>query len=63
MIEGVAIVQSESRYDFEKMVNEKVSRRNVKDIKFCVNADIHSSMGGGSYSSGETYYAMIIYGE
>lgn len=63
MIDGVVIIQSESRYDFEKMVNEKVHLRNVKDIKFCVNADIHSSMGGGSYSSGETYYAMIMYGE
>ena len=63
MTEGVVIIQSESRHDFEKMVNSKVHLRNVKDIKFCVNADIHSSMCGGSYSSGETYYAMIIYGE
>ena len=62
MIEGVAIVQSESRYDFEKMVNEKVSRRNVKDIKFCVNPKIKSGHAA-SYSNGAEYYAMIIYGE
>ena len=60
MTEEVVIVKSESRYDFEKMVNEKVRRRNVKDIKFCVNPKIKSSYGS-SYSNGEQYYAMVIY--
>lgn len=62
MIEGVEVIQSESRYDFEKMLNEKISRKEVKDIKFCANPKIRQGYSS-SYSNGTEYYAMIIYGE
>lgn len=61
MMASVDIVKSDSSIELGHEVNERIAGKAVKDIKFCVNANIHSSMGGGSYSSGEEYYAMIIY--
>lgn len=61
MIDSVRIVQSNNLFDLENEINEIIGLRNAKDIKFCVNEEIHSSMGGGAYSSGAKYYAMIIF--
>ena len=58
---SVNIVNAGSRLELEEIINRRIANEEVMDIKFCVNADIHSSMGGGSYSSGANYYAMIIY--
>ena len=60
---SVDIVNADSRIELRDEINRRIAGRTVKDIKFCVNADIHSSMGGGSYSSGANYYAMIIYAD
>lgn len=62
MISRVEIIESESNYELQEKINKCISRGNVKDIKFCVNPEIHGSYGS-SYSSGEMYYAMIIYEE
>ena len=58
---SVYIVNANSRLELEELINKRIANEEIMDIKFCVNADIHSSMGGGSYSSGANYYAMIIY--
>lgn len=60
---SVNIVNAGSRLELEEIINRRIANEEVMDIKFCVNADIHSSMGGGSYSSGANYYAMIIYAD
>lgn len=58
---NIKIIKSESKRNFEEEIEETTKDRNVADIKFIVNPTIHSSTFGGSYSSGETYYAMIIF--
>ena len=60
MINSVEIVESDNKWDFKREIDKHISRGNVKDIKFCVNPEIKGSYGS-SYSSGEMYYAMIIY--
>ena len=60
---SVNIVNAGSRLELEDIINRRIANEEVMDIKFCVNADIHSSMGGGSYSNGANYYAMIIYAD
>ena len=60
---SVNIVNAGSRLELEELINMRIANEEIMDIKFCVNADIHSSMGGGSYSSGANYYAMIIYAD
>lgn len=60
---SVDIVNADSRIELRDEINRRIAGKAVMDIKFCVNADIHSSMGGGSYSSGANYYAMIIYAD
>ena len=62
MMSGVRVVQKESRFEFEQELNEIIERRAVKDIKFCVNPKIKGSYGS-SYSSGEEYYALVIFEE
>lgn len=57
---SVEILKSDSMYELQRKINECISRREAKDIKFCVNPKIHSSYTS-SYSSGEYYFAMIIY--
>ena len=58
---SVDIVKSDSSIELRDEINKRIANKEVTDIKFCVNAKIHSPMGGGSYSNGEEYYAMIIY--
>lgn len=58
---NIKIIESESKRNFEEEIEEVTKNRNVTDIKFIVNPAIHSSTFGGSYSSGEKYYAMIIF--
>lgn len=58
---SVDIVKADSSIELRDEINKRIANKEVTDIKFCVNANIHSSMGGGSYSSGANYYAMIIY--
>ena len=58
---NIKIIESESKMDFEEKIEEATKDRNVADIKFIVNPEIHSSTFGGSYSAGEKYYAMIIF--
>ena len=60
MINCVTIISSDNKYDFEKEINERIGRMNVKDIKFCVNPRIKQGYTS-SYSNGAEYYAMIIY--
>ena len=57
----IKIIESESKRNFEEEIEEVTKNKNVADIKFIVNPTIHSSTFGGSYSSGEKYYAMIIF--
>lgn len=57
---SVEMLRSDSMYELQRKINECISKREVKDIKFCVNPKIHSSYTS-SYSSGEYYFAMIIY--
>lgn len=47
----VEIIESDSKYDFEKEINNRMREFIIEDIKFCVD-----SMFGG-----RTYHAMIIY--
>ena len=58
---NIKIIESESKRNFEEEIEEFTKGKNVDDIKFIVNPTIHSSTFGGSYSSGEKYYAMIIF--
>lgn len=58
---NIKIIESESKRNFEEEIEEFTKGKNVADIKFIVNPTIHSSTFGGSYSSGEKYYAMIIF--
>ena len=58
---NIKIIESESKRNFEEEIEEFTQGKNVADIKFIVNPTIHSSTFGGSYSSGEKYYAMIIF--
>lgn len=60
-IDNIEIIEENSKYDFEDSVKEAIRHRAVLDIKFSVTPDIHSTGLGGSYTSGEKYYAMIIY--
>ena len=58
---NVEIIEENNSYDFEREVNRAIEHKNVRDIKFAVTPDIHSTGFGGAYSSGEKYYAMVIY--
>ena len=58
---NIQIIEENSKWDFEKEVKKAIEHRAVIDIKFTVTPDIHSTGFGGSYSSGEKYYAMIIF--
>ena len=58
---SVEIIEENNKWDFEKEVKRAIEHRAVIDIKFAVTPEIHSSTFGGSYSSGEKYYAMIIF--
>ena len=51
MISRVEIIEEEYRYTLEKEINKRLSKGNVKDIKFSVN----------NMRSGWHYCAMIIY--
>lgn len=57
----IKIITEDNKNDFEEEVEYALRRKEVADIKFAVTPNIHSTGLGGSYSSGETYYAMIIY--
>ena len=57
----IKIIKDDDKYDFEEQVNKAIYKKVIQDIKFSVAPDIHSGNFGGSYSAGETYYAMIIY--
>ena len=58
---SVEIIEENNKWDFEKEVKRTIEHRAVIDIKFAVTPEIHSTGIGGSYSSGEKYYAMIIF--
>ena len=58
---SVEIIEENSKYDFERKVNRAIEHKDIRDIKFAVTPEIHSTGIGGSYSSGEKYYAMIIF--
>ena len=58
---SVEIIEENNKYDFEREVNKAIEHKSVRDIKFAVTPDIDSTGFGGSYSSGEKYYAMIIF--
>ena len=58
---SVEIIEENNKWDFEKEVARAIEHRAVIDIKFAVTPEIHSTGMGGSYSSGEKYYAMIIF--
>jgi len=60
MKNSVEIVESDDRYELQNKINRLINGRTVKDIKFCVNPDIHAGFSA-SYSSGANYYAMIIF--
>ncbi len=61
-VNNIEIIEENNKYDFERLVAKAIENRAVADIKFAVTPDIHSSSGfGGSYSAGETYYAMIMF--
>lgn len=53
MISRVEIIEEGYRYTLENEINKRISKGNVKDIKFSVN-----NTGGREY-----YCAMIIYEE
>lgn len=56
MIERVEIITADNFVTFENKINTCIIENlgNVKDIKFCVNADMIPGRG---------YYAMIILGK
>lgn len=56
MIERVEIITADNFVTFENKINTCIIENlgNVRDIKFCVNADMIPRRG---------YYAMIIFGE
>lgn len=58
---NIEIIENDNKWEFEDEVKEALRNRSVIDIKFAVTPDVHSTGFGGSYSSGETYYAMIIF--
>lgn len=58
---NIEIIEDNNKWDFERKVNRATEHKNVVDIKFAVTPDIHSTGFGGAYSSGEKYYAMVIY--
>ena len=62
MITGIDIITTDNIIEFEDEISKRIRMRNVKDIKFCVNPEIKQGYGA-SYSNGEQYYAMVIYGE
>ena len=53
MISRVEIIEEGYRYTLENEINKRLSKGNVKDIKFSVSNRVH----------GEYYCAMIIYEE
>ena len=58
----VKIVEGDSKKDFEFEVAKILERAaEIVNIQFSVTPNIHSNMSGGAYSSGETYYALLIY--
>lgn len=61
MIERVEIITADNFVTFENKINTCIIENlgNVRDIKFCVNADMIP--GRGYYGRG--YYAMIILGK
>lgn len=58
---SVEIIEENNKWNFKKEVKRAIEHRAVIDIKFAVTPEIHSTGFGGSYSSGEKYYAMIIF--
>lgn len=58
---NIEIIENDSKWDFEREVSKAIEGRSVLDIKFAVTPNIHSGSFAGAYSSGETYYAMIIF--
>ena len=56
---SVEIIEENNKWNFKKEVKRAIEHRAVIDIKFAVTPEIHSTGFGGSYSSGEKYYAMI----
>lgn len=58
----IEIIEENNRFDFteklESFINDDYYE--IKDIKFAVTPRIHSGISS-SYSSGERYYAMIMY--
>ena len=58
---SVEIIEENNKWNFKKEVKRAIEHRAVIDIKFAVTPEIHSTGIGGSYSSGEKYYAMIIF--
>lgn len=58
---SVEIIEENNKWNFKKEVKRAIEHRVVIDIKFAVTPEIHSTGFGGSYSSGEKYYAMIIF--
>ena len=58
---NVEIIKENNKWDFEKKISKAIGHKKVVDIKFAVIPEIHSTGFGGSYSSGEKYYAMIIF--
>ena len=60
MITGIDIITTDNIVEFEHEIDKRIRTSNVKDIKFCVNPIIKAS-GYASHSSGNQYYAMVIY--
>ena len=60
MITGIDIITTDNIVEFEHEIDKRIRTKNVKDIKFCVNPEIKQGYGA-SYSSGNRYYAMVIY--
>lgn len=61
-INNIEIVETEDRWEFEEEIKRITRNRSVIDIKFAVTPNIHSTGLGSSYSAGERYYAMVIFG-
>lgn len=56
------IIKSESEREFENELSTLLNRvSSIISIHFNATPEIHSGIGGGAYSSGETYYALVVY--
>lgn len=58
---NIEIIEENNKWDFKRKVEKAIEHRSVINIKFAVTPDIDLTGFGGSYSSGEKYYAMVIY--